>query len=106
MVIEKTVEKMTDAEAENWGRLFAEFTAHKHAAQVYQYQQQEARRSMEAQIEQLEAKRQTQLQLAKAARDLYEQVTGELCDKYKMEREFTIIDIETRVIREERPAQT
>lgn len=104
-VIEKVAEKMTDAEAENWGRLFAEFTAHKQAAQVYLYQQQEVKRESEARIEALERKRQIQLAEAQQAREQYEQVTGELCKKYKKDRQYTIIDVESRVIREERPSQ-
>lgn len=96
---------MTPTEAENWGRLFAEFTAHKHAAQVFAYKQDEIRRSMQAQVESLEHKRQQQLAAAKQAQEHYEQVTGEICAKYKMERKYAIIDIDARVIREERPDQ-
>lgn len=97
---------LSDAEAEQWGRLFAEFKSHDQAAQLLVHRMQLEKQRFDQAIAELERKRHVELARAKEVRGHYEQVTGELCTKYRMERQFTIIDVEGRVIREERPAAT
>jgi hypothetical protein len=100
---EEKVQELTIAEAEQWGRLMAEFTTHNQAAQLLAYKAQEIQRDRDARIAKLNQEREHRINQAKEIRVVYEQVTDELCKRYGMDRERTVIDIETRVIREEKP---
>lgn len=99
----EVVRKMTPAEAENWGRLRAEVQTHKQSVQLLAMKQRELQQAHEKQIADLEHKRRVQLAAAQEVQGQYEQITRELCDKYKTDRQYTVIDIDGRVIREERP---
>ena len=104
VVAEECVHRMMASEAEHWGRLFAEFQGHNQAAQLLAMQQREVQRDAAQRIADLEQRRQAEIARAAEVRRTYEQVTQELCTKYKTDRQYTVIDVDSRAIREERPA--
>lgn len=99
----EVVHDMLPAEAEQWGRLQAEVVSKKQAAQLLALQQRELQRQHDDRMADLERKRRGQLAAAQEVQGIYEQVTAELCARYGTDRQYTVIDVEGRIIREERP---
>ena len=97
------VSKMDPTEAEHWGRLLAELNGVKQAIQLLAMRQREAQHQHDARIAEMETRRRGQIVRLKEAQDAYDQTTAELCSKYKAEIKYAVIDVEGRVIREERP---
>lgn len=101
---EDAVITLSSTEAESWGRLLAEVTTQKQAAQIVVLKQREAMRQHEALMADFERRRKMHVARASEVNGIYEQVTSELCDKYSLDRKYAVIDVEGRTIREERPS--
>jgi hypothetical protein len=123
------LQRMTEAEAEKWGRLDAEIRNALLSKQIKklemrlgEYTEAERRRGVEAaevlrirqfeESEALEREKYTQQQLGRAAavqqldtvveslKGQYEKSTQDLAEKYKVDRAKMVVDPDTRVIRE------
>lgn len=94
---------LTSEEAETWGRIFAEMQTQQQISQISALKQQQLQWQHERQIGILEQQRKQALDRANELRKHHEQLTRELCSKYETEPQYTIINVEERVIREEKP---
>lgn len=88
-------------EAERWGRLLSEFRQYNQEAVIFQFQIRELEAQFKSKVLAIESNRQVSLARATEIRDVYEQLTSELCEKYQIHRDGAVIDVDARTIRDE-----